>query len=57
MLKIQGHNGLDDRPGFKPENTLVVPVSLTSENAALKELSIEVTRLGGQQAKADSSEH
>lgn len=38
VLKIQGHNGLDDRPGFRPENTLVVPVSLTSENAALKEL-------------------
>ena len=38
VLKIQGHNGLDDRPRFKPENTLVVPVSLTSENSALKEL-------------------
>ena len=38
LLKIQGHNGLDDRSRFKPENTLVVPVSLTSENDALKEL-------------------
>ncbi len=38
VLKIQGHNGLDDRSGFKPENTLAVPVSLTSENNALKEL-------------------
>lgn len=38
VLKIQGQNGLDDRTRFKPENTLVVPVSLTSENAALKEL-------------------
>ena len=38
VLKIQGHNGLDARPRFRPENTLVVPVSLTSENNALKEL-------------------